>query len=286
MYKSIRAIMRKLFSIIVKLVFSNSAVKVNQAYVNGYTQLLWESEHIGRKIKLHLFDRAESKYFLSNIKDGATCIDVGANIGFYTNLFSYKTGVKGQVIAVEPIKRNCKLIELNLEINENKARTSVECAAIADVGNVDMEYSICNDSAYSGVKLESKDEREIVSALSENGEIKGHIQVKTLTVDGLVTKYNLKRVDVLKIVVEGFAYKALLGARETFANPSLRPSIVMAKIVEQQLNYYGATAEDICAYMESFGYKKRTLTHEGRLVGLVDLSIIESKPNVFFVAEN
>mgnify|MGYP000252352344 CR=1 FL=1 len=286
MYKSIHVIMRKLFSVAADLFFSSNPVKINQTCLNNYTQLVWESEHVGRKIKLHLFDRAERKYFMSTIKAGATCIDVGANIGFYTNIFSYKAGVGGQVIAVEPIKRNCKLIELNLEINKNKARTSVECAAIADVGDIDVEYSVCNDSAYSGVKLERKDDREITSALNENGEIRGYIHVHTLTIDGLATKYNLEKIDVLKIVVEGFVYKALLGARETLASPSMRPSIVMAKVVEQQLNYYGATAKDIYTYMESFGYRKKTMTREGRLVDLADLSIVESKPNVFFVAEN
>src|SRR5215831_1636534 len=51
------------------------------------------------------------------VKQSATVFDVGANIGFYSVLFSKWVGQDGRVIAYEPDPTNIKLLRRNLALN-------------------------------------------------------------------------------------------------------------------------------------------------------------------------
>lgn len=51
------------------------------------------------------------------IKQGMTCLDLGANIGYITLLMCDLVGPNGSVYAVEPDPRNYKLLKANIAIN-------------------------------------------------------------------------------------------------------------------------------------------------------------------------
>ncbi len=83
------------------------------------------------RIYLHLVLNGllKSKYpelfFLNTlIKPGFVCIDIGANLGYYSTFLSKNTGIGGKVYAVEPVplfgelwKQNVKLSKIvNLEL--------------------------------------------------------------------------------------------------------------------------------------------------------------------------
>lgn len=51
------------------------------------------------------------------INQGDTVFDIGANIGFYTVLFSSWSGLAGRVVAYEPDPSNLGLLQRNLELN-------------------------------------------------------------------------------------------------------------------------------------------------------------------------
>lgn len=58
---------------------------------------LSELVYIGRD-----YEPVESKFFRDFLKEGDTVLDVGANIGFYSALFSRKVGSTGKVMSFEP----------------------------------------------------------------------------------------------------------------------------------------------------------------------------------------
>jgi FkbM family methyltransferase len=63
----------------------------------------------------------ESRYvgvLRSLIADGDRIFDIGANIGFYSVLFSCWAGPEGKVLAYEPDANNVKLLRRNLELNK------------------------------------------------------------------------------------------------------------------------------------------------------------------------
>lgn len=76
------------------------------------------------------------------VNPGNVVVDVGANIGFYTQLFSELTGKNGKVFAFEPDRSNFEKLKENTKhlsnvVLENKAVS-------AHTGNVTLYHSVLN----------------------------------------------------------------------------------------------------------------------------------------------
>jgi FkbM family methyltransferase len=72
------------------------------------------------------------------IRKGDHVLDVGANIGFFSTLFSRWVGDDGRVLAIEPEAENCKFLRGNLESNRCRNVTICECAVAAAAGRSDF----------------------------------------------------------------------------------------------------------------------------------------------------
>ena len=59
----------------------------------------------------------EKLLYLRKIKKGHTVLDIGANQGYYTSLFSILTGNKGQVHAFEPVPESFSKLEKLKKLN-------------------------------------------------------------------------------------------------------------------------------------------------------------------------
>ena len=53
-------------------------------------------------ITLGVYEKPETRFFLSVCRQGMTYLDIGANIGYYTALGALRVGANGQVVAIEP----------------------------------------------------------------------------------------------------------------------------------------------------------------------------------------
>jgi hypothetical protein len=62
-------------------------------------------------LTLGVFEKDEIDGFCSEIRDGMTFVDVGANIGLYTALALRQMPTCGIIIAVEPSKENFSYLE-------------------------------------------------------------------------------------------------------------------------------------------------------------------------------
>ena len=138
---------------------------------------------------------------------GETIIDVGAYIG----LSSLKFAINGfrRVVAIEPAPLNFRLLNLNLKLNKDKVQSDVTPlnAAAWDVDDkvvfmrAEPTYAQCY---IIGDKHESS-YRPINKFFSAN----------TITLDSLTRRLHLKRVDAIKIDVEGSELPVLYGASAT-----------------------------------------------------------------------
>jgi len=61
-------------------------------------------------------------FFLKSkaVCEGDTILDIGANIGYYSLIFSKLVGEKGSVYAIEPVNSNLSVLNLNLKENNAK----------------------------------------------------------------------------------------------------------------------------------------------------------------------
>jgi FkbM family methyltransferase len=60
------------------------------------------------------WEASETRFLRATLHEGATFLDVGANIGYFSVLGSKLVGAAGRVFAVEPERRNLALLKANL----------------------------------------------------------------------------------------------------------------------------------------------------------------------------
>jgi len=131
---------------------------------------------------------AKVKQFLtSHFKQDHVFVDVGANVGAYT-VRAAAHGMK--VHAFEPNPENMKILKRNAELNE----VSVDTLEYA-LGSVEGKVSMFPNGATSRIV---------------DGE---GIEVPVRTLDS----FQLPRVDLLKVDVEGYELEVLRGAEQTLA---------------------------------------------------------------------
>ena len=110
----------------------NSWVKVN-----GRRLYLHPDSSSCRPLFLEGFlERVETSLFKKSINKGATVIDIGAHIGYYTVLASDLVGRKGKVFAFEPDPKNYEVLVRN--INELNNVTAYQMAVSDRTGTLKL----------------------------------------------------------------------------------------------------------------------------------------------------
>lgn len=141
-----------------------------------------------------------TKFVSSYLKTGMICLDVGANIGYYSTLYSKKIGEDGKVLSIEPSPINFKYLNLNLEKQNMNNFTTFNCAC----GDIEGEIEFCLDSRANKCFIPTTND-----ALPPNHEL---IKVPIRTIDSIVTETEIKKIDFVKMDVEGYEWQTLQGA--------------------------------------------------------------------------
>ena len=189
---------------------------------------------------------------------GSVCLDGGANQGIYTMALARYVGATGRVIAVEPFRYAADLILENADLNR-VGNVAVECAALSDrEGTAVIDYTI-GVGAASIVLNFGREKTEVVPLC---------------TIDGLVVKYGLPRIDFIKLDIEGAEEVALRGAAESISRD--RP-ILCLELDQQQ---FTAVRE----MLRSYGYTAHLFKQDGDLVRVECIG--ESARNVIFIPES
>jgi FkbM family methyltransferase len=136
------------------------------------------------------------EWLMEALSGGMTVIDVGAHQGRYVIQFSRHVGETGLVVAVEPEPRNLELLTRNLKLN--------------GINNVRLIRAACWSCRESLQLLHSStlDLSQVSKSPEKNGDLIG------LPLDHLVGELGLRRVDQVKIDVEGAELEVLEGGRE------------------------------------------------------------------------
>ena len=122
---------------------------------------------------------------------GGVVIDVGANVGFFTLKFAHWVGPSGQVLAFEPAPRNVEHLSNALTKAKLAARVIIVAAAAAErAGSAYLELNPFHPGDHK---------------LGAQG-----VPVEVTTLDLQVSAWGLKRVDLVKIDVQG-AHQGAVG---------------------------------------------------------------------------
>jgi len=134
------------------------------------------------------------------IKEGDTVVDVGANIGYYTLLFSKLVGAWGTVYAFEPEPTNFSILKKNLEMNYASNVISVPKAVADTSGSVKLYIHETNPGGHTIMDVYDDLKGITVDCITLNEYLKG------------------KKINFIKIDVEGAEPNVIEGAKEVFDN--------------------------------------------------------------------
>lgn len=148
-------------------------------------------------------ERAHQRVFSKLIKPGNVVIDVGANWGSHTLLFSQLTGPDGLVVALEPLLAAFSELEWHIKANGCHNTRAIQVAASDKDGKA---FFTVAESPWMGGLTEAY--------AHQQQAVVNQIAVPTRTLDSLVAERGLKRIDLVKIDVEGAESKVLLGGRD------------------------------------------------------------------------
>ncbi len=191
------------------------------------------------------FEPLQSKRFINSVKQGDVVLDIGANIGYYSILASKLVGKKGKVYAFEPDPQNIKLLYKNIKLNNCRNITVIEAALGSKKGKLDLIQDLSNPG-------ESK--------LSKKN-IANSVKVKVLTLDQFVKTEKIKKIDLIKIDVEGAEPDVLKGSIKTLRlNKSLK---LFIECNPQALKAFNQDKVALTAYLRGMDFELKEIIDEG-----------------------
>lgn len=140
----------------------------------------------------------KSKYpelhFLKNvIKKGYNCIDIGANMGYYSYFLSKYSGTTGKIYAIEPVPLFCKIWEKNTSKSKFKNLTLFPFALGEKDSHVEMGTPMINGILHHGM----------TKVITENDSVfKTTFTVEMKNPENLFSE--IQKIDFIKIDVEGY----------------------------------------------------------------------------------
>ena len=143
----------------------------------------------------------EIEFWRNSIQTGMTIIDVGANAGVYTFTAAKRVGASGFVLAVEPFSQCVNYLNETCRINQ--IDWVKVCAGAASDRNAKAKLSLSSASELNELISEEDGKTRDASSFEE---------VECFTLDSLIEKYGVSRVDFLKIDAEGHELQVLKGS--------------------------------------------------------------------------
>ena len=182
--------------------------KDNIVDVNGYKLLVMPND-LGISSELLMFQTHEpltTRLLSKELRKGMTCLDVGSNIGYYAMLESHIVGNEGKIIAIEPSPNNYEYLKKNLELQPTSNIDAYNFAAADKDGQVN--FLIYKES--NGCMTIPDGEKTTIP-----GEV---IKVQAKRLDNFLDEISVKKVDFVRMDVEGYEYHILKGMKNTIKN--------------------------------------------------------------------
>jgi len=203
----------------------------------------------GRKFRVDLSTGMQSTvYFLGEyepsisrivsrlVRSGDTCLDVGANFGWYATLFGKLVGVAGTVHAFEPLPPAYDQLIENVKLN---ALTNVFANqfALTDAPG-EFQINVFPDLPQGHASLSDHGDQNTVSYLCRGD-----------TFDHYIEASGRFEVDLMKVDVEGGELAFLKGASRLLQQ-EIPPTILMEMALATS-KYFGYVPDDLLTFLSS-----------------------------------
>jgi FkbM family methyltransferase len=241
-YKSLMRRYRQLLSKLSLNKYSGFFVPLNREEV----LITFEGFHAVVPINTMGITRIVGKEYLQPSK-GDVVVDAGAHYGFYTLHASRLVGDEGVVFSFEPHPKNYGRFLTNLSSN-----------GIRNVVPLNKALGECDKTIR--LYVSSHSERHSTSfTLNPSTHYSGdYLLVESARLDTVVSELGIKRVDLIKIDVEGAELSILKGAEKTIGQ--FRPSLTIAAY------HYPRETDEICTLLKTISASYKVTITEGPML--------------------
>ena len=175
------------------------------------------------------------------LKESDVFVDLGANIGLFSTVASRAVGPNGHVYSFEPFPLNAKRLKRHKEVNDCSNMTIIESAVADKSGTLTLVYDDSNQNT------------GMPSAYKEEGN---RIEVPLVALDEIAREQVWRRVDFIKMDIEGGEYLALKGMQKTLTNWA--PTILL-ELHPEAVARTPYTSDQITTLLTEIGYQGRRI---------------------------
>jgi len=183
-----------------------------------------------------LWDIDRIRYMLNFVSSNSIVIDAGAHVGCHTIQFAKKAK---KVIAIEPIKQNYDLLQINLKLNNLS-----NCQLIKKALSNNNSDRLVIDRTRERLNINSGATYLIQSELGT---------IETITLDELLENEK-NSVSFIKYDVEEMEYEALQGSIKTLRK--YKPALYVELIPDGNRNKRKDNNSQIISLLKVLGYKE------------------------------
>lgn len=179
-----------------------------------------------------LHERISMEYWLKLAKYSNTILDIGAYHGIYA-LAAKSANKNAAVYAFEPVPQNFNIMKQNIEFN-NFDIYSNQCG----ISDHDGTAVFCGDN-FTSATTGSLNKSNFVDKPHQE------IRVQIRSIASFIKEHRIKKIDLIKIDVEGHEYEVILGMKEYLK--TMRPQLLI-EITSSE------SAEKLKPLLEGIGY--------------------------------
>jgi FkbM family methyltransferase len=208
-------------------IFKKIAARLPLHWQQSLKRIYYRQKILRQELKI---EKIEYELIDSLISSEDWVIDIGANIGDYTMIFSNLVGPKGRVIALEPVPKTFELLAANAQLFPFQNVTLINMAA-SDISSI-----VCISIPF----FQSGLQNYYQASISENS---ADLSVMSIPIDSLSIPHSIK---LVKIDVEGHELQVLHGMINLINRDY--PTLIVetnSKHVEEYLGNIGYTKEII-----------------------------------------
>jgi FkbM family methyltransferase len=190
-----------------KSLFSSNGLIIKKVHENKmYLDLSYPG--ISRDLAIYgTREKLEVEILKTELEQGWTVLDIGANIGYYSLLEASLVGDKGKIYALEPEPRNLKLLAKNIELNNYSNIVETYPLAVSDKSGLSKLYL----SEFSNLHTMIKSNEDTIS--EHKSEELRFIEVKTVKVDDFLKDKG--SINFIRMDIEGYECEAIDGIVKT-----------------------------------------------------------------------
>jgi FkbM family methyltransferase len=238
--------------------------KKNDQVTCNRSGILWNLDlQEGIDLAIYLFGRFETKTAaaLSQlVKPGSVVIDIGANIGAHALPLAHQVGENGKVYAIEPTDWAYEKMIRNLELNPELKKSLIPIKAFFS----DLSGTLPGQT-HSSWRLNDAQKHPI-----HGGQLQHSGNAHYTSLDQWVQEQGVKKIDLIKLDVDGYEVKVLKGGIQTLLE--FKPKMIL-ELTLYNLDEYGDSLKELLELLKNCNYQLKT--QDGRK--LIPMKIEELK---------